>query len=68
MRRRFWTGILDRAKGVIGELRKVVWPSRQETTRLTIIVLIVCVVMGLILGAFDYGFTTLFNQVLLGGR
>ena len=51
----------------IGELRKVVWPTRQETTRLTIMVLIVCAVVGLFLGALDYGFAELVAKVFLGG-
>jgi preprotein translocase subunit SecE len=54
-----------RAKGVrlkffgevISELRKAVWPTRQEATRLTIMVIIVSVTIGLFLGAIDYGFS-----------
>ncbi len=42
---------------VISELRKAVWPTRQEATRLTIMVIVVAVAMGLFLGAVDYGFT-----------
>ena len=52
---------------IIGELRKVVWPTRQEATRLTIMVLIVCVTIGLLLGAIDYGFAELVTRVFLGG-
>ena len=53
---------------IVGELKKVVWPTRQETMRLTLIVIGLCVVMGLILGAVDYGFSTLIAKVLLGGK
>lgn len=52
---------------IVGELRKVVWPTRPETTRLTLIVIGLCVVMGLILGAVDYGFSELVAKVFLGG-
>ncbi|MBM4445891.1 MAG: preprotein translocase subunit SecE [Chloroflexi bacterium] len=52
---------------IIGELRKVTWPSRRDTIRLTIMVLIVCVAVGLFLGALDYGFAELVAKVLLGG-
>lgn len=52
----------------IGELKKVVWPTRQEALRLTIMVLAVCLTVGLILGAIDYGFTELLTKVLLGGK
>lgn len=53
---------------IIGELKKVVWPTRQETTRLTLIVIGLCLIMGLILGAVDYGFSELVAKVFLGGR
>jgi len=53
---------------IIGELKKVVWPTRQETIRLTLIVIGLCVVMGLVLGAVDYGFSELVAKVLLGGQ
>ena len=43
-----------------GELRKVNWPTRQETTNLTIIVLIVLVVMSTFLGTLD----VLFNRLI----
>ncbi len=50
---------------VIAELRKAHWPTRQETSRLSILVLIVCGIVGGILGALDLAFTRLF--LLLGG-
>lgn len=52
---------------VVGELRKVVWPTRREATRLSILVLIVCLVVGIVLGAIDYGFAELVTKVFLGG-
>ena len=36
------------------ELRKVVWPTRQEALRMTWIVGIVVVIMSLLLGGFDW--------------
>lgn len=45
------------------ELRKVVWPTRQEATRLTIVVIAVSAGTGLILGGFDFGISQLFNLV-----
>jgi len=50
---------------VVAELRKAHWPTRQETLRLSILVLVVCAVVGAILGALDFAFTKLF--LLLGG-
>ncbi len=50
---------------VIGELRRVTWPTREETIRLTVMVIIVSAIVGLFLGAVDLVFTRLFD-VLLG--
>jgi preprotein translocase subunit SecE len=52
---------------IIAELRKVTWPSRRDTVRLTIMVIIVCAAVGLFLGALDYGFSELVSKLLLGG-
>jgi preprotein translocase subunit SecE len=44
----------------VGELRKVVWPTREEAFRLTQVVLVVITVMAIVLGAADY----LFGQLI----
>ena len=36
------------------ELRKVVWPTRQETTRMTWVVIAVVIILSLILAGFDF--------------
>ena len=36
------------------ELRKVVWPTRQETNRTTGVVIIAVIIISLILAAFDW--------------
>jgi preprotein translocase subunit SecE len=46
------------------ELRKVTWPTRQQATNLTLIVLAVTVAMALFLGAFDLIFSALIRQLL----
>ena len=51
----------------IAELKKVVWLSRREVAYLTVLVLVVAIIVGLILGAIDYGFTTLVDKLYLGG-
>lgn len=38
----------------VGELRKVSWPSREEATNLTMIVLVVLVGMAIFLGLVDW--------------
>lgn len=46
------------------ELRKVVWPSRQEATRLSLIVVSVLIAMSAFLGAVDYLFAQLIGLVV----
>ncbi len=53
--------------GTVAELKKVTWPTRQELVRLTIIVLTICLVIALLLGAIDWGFTHLVTGVFMGG-
>jgi preprotein translocase subunit SecE len=48
----------------VGELKKVVWPTRAEAIRLTQIVLIVITVMAVVLGLFDYLFSELFKFII----
>ena len=36
------------------ELRKVVWPTRQEPIRMTWVVIVVVIILSLLLGGFDF--------------
>jgi preprotein translocase subunit SecE len=47
------------------ELKKVNWPSRQEATNLTLIVIAVTTFMALLLGTIDYVFAKLFELILV---
>jgi len=51
---------------IITELKKVVWLSRREVIYLSTLVLVISVIAGLVLGAIDYGFSALVENVLLG--
>jgi preprotein translocase subunit SecE len=46
------------------ELRKVVWPTREETINLTGVVLLVTLAMTVFLGALDGVFSWLFARLL----
>ncbi len=46
------------------ELRKVVWPSREEAINLTGIVVATIVAMSVFMGFFDYVFTLLFRFLI----
>lgn len=45
--------ILEFLQGSRAEVRKVVWPTRAETTQTTLIVIVMVVVMGLLLWLLD---------------
>jgi preprotein translocase subunit SecE len=50
---------------IVSELKKVTWPTREETTRLTVAVVAVSVTIGLLLGGIDIGFNWLVDNTLL---
>lgn len=58
---------VDFVRDVRSELRKVSWPTRQETINLTVVVLAFAVVVGMFLGGMDFVFQTLF-KFLLGAQ
>ncbi|MSQ21896.1 MAG: preprotein translocase subunit SecE [Dehalococcoidia bacterium] len=49
---------------VVSELKKVTWPTRQETIRLTLLVIAVSVAIGVVLGLLDLLFTRLLDIAL----
>ncbi|QQS39380.1 preprotein translocase subunit SecE [Candidatus Woesebacteria bacterium] len=51
-------------KGVRFELSKVIWPSRSEVIRLTTVVVLISVIVGLYVGGLDYAFTKLIETLL----
>ena len=48
----------------VSELRRVTWPSREETIRLTIMVIAVAGAVGIFLGLVDLGFSRIFDLIL----
>jgi len=48
------------------ELRKVTWPTREETKTLTTIIVIVTVAMAIFLGLLDYLFQTVVAGIITG--
>jgi preprotein translocase subunit SecE len=50
---------------IFSELKKVTWPTRQETAYLTTVVIIVAVAAGIVLGLVDIIFSWLIDQLLL---
>ena len=51
---------------VSSELRKVTWPTREQTTNLTLLVIAVSLIVGFVLGAVDWVFLQIIDKMLLG--
>lgn len=51
--------VIEFLKEVKEELAKVVWPTREQTIRYTVLVIIVAVAVGVFLGGLDYILTKL---------
>ena len=54
-------------KETTGELRKVTWPTRQDATQLTILVLIVVLISSALLGVLDLLFSRFIAMILALG-
>ena len=51
-------------KEVTDELKKVVWPTRSEVTRLTGVVIVVSLIVGVFLGGIDFLLTKLMEIII----
>lgn len=49
---------------VMVEMRKVSWPSRQQTLDMTLLVIVVSVAIGAYLGALDFAFSQLMTALI----
>ncbi len=50
------------------ELRKVVWPTRQESLRMTWVVMVVVLILSLILAGFDFVIQRMIEKLFTMGR
>jgi len=50
-------------KEVVAELKKVTWPTRAETIKLTAVVIAISVIVGLFIGGLDITFLRLTSIV-----
>ncbi len=57
--------VVDFLREVRVELAKVVWPSKEATFRLTILVIVITIVVGFFIGLIDLGLTKL-STMLFG--
>ena len=51
-------------KGVKLEMKKVVWPTKQEMTSYTVVVLVACAAFALAFWAIDSGFLAILKALL----
>lgn len=52
-------------KGVQHELGKVSWPTQKQSVYVTILVILLSVAIAYYLGAFDWIFTSIFENYVL---
>ena len=57
-------GLFSYFVGVRQEIKKVVWPTRQELSSSTVIVLAVCAFFGVAFWLIDTGFLAILREVL----
>lgn len=54
--------------GFLGEVRneltKVVWPTKKETLKYTVTVIVFSLAVAFLLGAFDYGILRVFESIV----
>jgi preprotein translocase subunit SecE len=60
----FNSKVLAYSDEVITEVKKVVWPSRKDTTAMTIVVVVMLLISGVILGLFDFVSGYLINFIV----
>ena len=53
-----WQRFLNYFKETRLEMKKVNWPTRRETVRYTLTVILVSLAVAALLGAFDFMFTS----------
>jgi preprotein translocase subunit SecE len=56
--------VVEWADDVVTELRKIVWPSRKDTTNMTIVVCIMVLISGFVLGLFDFAAGNIIDWLL----
>lgn len=52
---------------VYSELKKVTWPTKEETLKLTGVVIIISLIISLYIGIIDFLLAKLLNLITVGG-
>ncbi len=61
---KIFSGIIQFFRDVRAEMAKVIWPTRRDTLRYTVTVILFSIVMAAILGAADFGLLKGFEQII----
>jgi len=56
-------GLQKFIREAMSEIRKVIWPDRETTRNLTLVVIAVSIVLGILLGGIDYVLFQLFEAL-----
>ncbi|MEW5805624.1 MAG: preprotein translocase subunit SecE [Patescibacteria group bacterium] len=62
---RFFHSIKNYLQETRTEIKKVSWPTKQETIRYVIIIIIFSGIVAAFLGLFDFGFLQLVEQIII---
>ena len=54
----------DYLKGVSAEMKKVAWPTKKETYRYTLVVLVVCAAFAILFWLLDTGFLAILDLII----
>ncbi len=57
-------GMTNWARQVWGELRKCAWPTREQTTKLTTVIIAISIAVGIFLGGIDALFAAMIKWFL----
>ena len=57
--------IINYLQEVRVELKKVVWPKREQVVKLTIIIFIISTLVAIYMGGLDFGLTKLLETLIL---
>ena len=58
-KKRFFARLRDYFKGVAAEMKKVAWPTRKETYKYTLVVIIICAAFAVLFWLLDTAFIAL---------
>lgn len=57
--------IIDFLREVKVEMKRVNWPSKEETIKYTLMVILITLIVAVFLGTLDFFFTAILNKIIL---